>query len=77
MQRLAGDGAFTGEFKMQTAELTADTMVALAADPAYRPLTGRHLNAEQRLPRVLEEVQKKGQGRLGAEKLYLVNIATM
>ncbi|KAF2166713.1 hypothetical protein M409DRAFT_22769 [Zasmidium cellare ATCC 36951] len=77
MQKLMSDGGFTGEFKMQTPELCADTMVALAADPAYKPLTGRHLNAAQRLPRVLEEVQKKGQGRVGAENLYLVNIATM
>ncbi|KAK4496162.1 hypothetical protein PRZ48_012142 [Zasmidium cellare] len=77
MQKLMSDGGFTGEIKMQTPELCADTMVALAADSAYKPLTGRHLNAAQRLPRVLEEVQKKGQGRIGAENLYLVNIATM
>jgi hypothetical protein len=69
--------SFTGEFKMQTPELCADTMVALAADPVYKALTGHHLNASQPLPPVLEEAQKEGKGRLGAERLYLVNVATL
>ena len=63
--------------KMQTPELCADTMVALAADLAYKVLTGRHINATQPLPSILEEAQKKNKGRLGAERLHLVNITSL
>ena len=45
--------------KMQTPELCADTMVALAADPAYKVLTGRHINATQSLPSVLNGRRKR------------------
>lgn len=66
-----------GNHKAQSAEVCADTMVALTADPAYKILTGHHINATQPLPPVLKEAQKEGKGRLGAERLYLVNIATL
>ena len=63
--------------KMQTPELCADTMVTLAADPAYKVLTGRHINATQPLPSILEEAQKENKGRLGAERLHLIDITSL
>lgn len=63
--------------RKQSAECCADAMVALAADPLYKVLTGHHINATQELPPVLEEAQKENKGRIGAERLYLVNIATL
>ena len=63
--------------KTQTPELCADTMVALAADPKYAILTGHHINAPQELPKVLEEAQKDGKGRIGAERLHVVKIGTL
>ncbi|KAK3652380.1 hypothetical protein LTR56_005090 [Elasticomyces elasticus] len=63
--------------KMQTPQLCADTMVALAADPAYKILTGRHINSTQPLPSILDEAQKEGKGRLGSERLHLVNITSL
>lgn len=67
----------TGDHKTQMPEVCADTMVALAADPRYRILTGHHINATQELPLVLEEAEKEGKGRIGMERLYLVNVATL
>jgi NAD(P)-dependent dehydrogenase (short-subunit alcohol dehydrogenase family) len=58
-------------------ELCADTMVALAADPRYKVLTGRHINATQKLPPVAEEAEKEGKGRLGSERLYLITVPTL
>ena len=65
------------DMKMQKPELCADTMVALAADPVYAVLSGLHINAPQELPPLVEEAQKEGHGRLGAERLHLVKIAAM
>ena len=62
---------------MQTPELCADTMVALASDSRYAVLTGHHINATQDLNAVVEEAQKQGKGRIGEERLYLVNIGTL
>ncbi len=79
MQKLFG--MFTGvdpkDMKMQTPELCADTMVALAADPVYAVLSGFHINAPQELPPLVKEAQKEGNGRLGAERLHSVKIAAM
>ncbi|KAK4496165.1 hypothetical protein PRZ48_012145 [Zasmidium cellare] len=66
-----------GEIKMKSSELCADVMVALAADPAYKVLNGLHLNASEPLPLVLEEAQKDGKGRIGAERLYTVKVDTL
>ena len=75
MQRFLA--AVSGGHKAQTPEICADTMVALAADPHYKVLNGHHINAAQELPPLLEEAQKEGKGRLGKDRLYLVNIATL
>lgn len=79
MQKLLNmfSGVDMSGMKMQTPELCADTMVALASDPAYKALTGHHINATQSLVPVLEEVQKEGKGRLGSERLHLVNIPSL
>ena len=65
------------DIKRQDPELCADTMVALAADPRYKVLNGRHINATQELPPVAEEAEKEGKGRLGSERLYLITIPTL
>lgn len=67
----------SGDIRYQTPELCADTMVALAADPRYKVLTGRHINAIQELPPVAEEAEKEGKGRLGTDRLYLVTVPTL
>ena len=60
--------------KYQEPELPAQTAVALAAEPRCKILTSHHVNAEQNLEGVLEEAEKEGKGRIGKERLYLVNI---
>ncbi|KAH0161573.1 NAD(P)-binding protein, partial [Aureobasidium melanogenum] len=67
----------SGQMKQQEPELAADTMVALAADPRYKVLTGRHINATQELPPVAEEAEKEGMGRLGRDRLYLITVPTL
>ncbi|KAI4744550.1 NAD(P)-binding protein [Aureobasidium sp. EXF-12298] len=67
----------SGQMKQQKPELAADTMVALAADPRYKVLTGRHINATQELPPVAEEAEKEGMGRLGKDRLYLITVPTL
>ncbi|KAK6004269.1 hypothetical protein QM012_009119 [Aureobasidium pullulans] len=67
----------SGDVKRQEPELCADTMVALAADPRYKVLTGRHINATQELPPVAEEAEKEGKGRLGTDRLYLITVPTL
>ncbi|KAI5238866.1 NAD(P)-binding protein [Aureobasidium subglaciale] len=66
-----------GNFKRQTPELCANTMVALSADSRYKVLTGRYINATQELGPVVEEAGKEGKGRLGSERLYLITIPTL
>ena len=63
--------------KGQVAELPADTMVALAAEPRCKVLTGHHINSDQNLEEVLKEAEKEGQGRIGKERLYYVNIGAL
>lgn len=81
MQHPAMQGLFqmmaSGDIKYQKPELCADTMVALAADPRYKVLTGRHINAIQELPPVAEEAEKEGMGRLGTDRLYLITVPTL
>jgi NAD(P)-dependent dehydrogenase (short-subunit alcohol dehydrogenase family) len=79
MQKLFSivSGMDMSAMKTQTPQLCADTMVALAADPEYAILTGYHINAPQELPRVLEEAKKNRHGRIGAERLHVVKIATL
>lgn len=63
--------------KYQQPELAADTMVALAADKKYEVLTGHYIDATQEIAPVLDEANKEGKGRLGSERLYLVNIGQL
>lgn len=65
------------DMKMQTAELSADVMVALAAEGRGRVLHGKHINADQDLEAVIVEAEKEGGGRVEKEKLYLVNIQAL
>jgi NAD(P)-dependent dehydrogenase (short-subunit alcohol dehydrogenase family) len=69
--------ASSSEIKRQDPELCADTMVALAADPRYKVLTGHHINATQELPPVAQEAEKEGKGRLGSERLYLITVPAL
>ena len=79
MQKLFGmfSGIDPKEMEMQTPELCADTIVALAADQVYAVLSGFHINAPQELPPLVEEAWKEGHRRLGAERLHSVKIAAM
>lgn len=63
-----------GTRKFQEPELPAQFCVALAAEPRVKVLTGHHLNAEQDLEAVIVEAEKEGKGRIGKDRLYLVNI---
>jgi hypothetical protein len=67
----------SGDIERQDPELSADTMVALATDPRYKVLTGRHIDATQELPPVAEEAEKEGKGRLGSGRLYLITVPTL
>ncbi|THZ98395.1 NAD(P)-binding protein [Aureobasidium pullulans] len=67
----------SADIKRQTPGLCADTMVALAADPRYKVLTGRPINATQELLPVVEEAEKEGMGRLGKDRLYLITVPTL
>lgn len=70
-------GHMGGDRKLQAPECCADLMVSLAADPRAAALTGHHINATQDIIPCYEEAAKEGKGRIGAERLYLVNIATL
>lgn len=61
----------------QTAEIAADTMVALVANPDAKILSGYHINAPQDLEVVLKEAQKAGNGKIGKEGLYKVRIGQL
>lgn len=63
-----------GTAKYQEPELPAQFCVALAAEPRVKVLTGHHLNAEQDLEAVIKEAEKEEMGRVGKDRLYLVNI---
>jgi len=70
-------GHIGSERKFQAPECCADLMVSLAADPRAAALTGHHINATQEITPCYEEAAKEGKGRIGAERLYLVNIASL
>lgn len=53
------------------AEVPANTLVALSADPRCKALNGRYINAEQDLEKVLEAVES---GRVEKENLYWMKI---
>ncbi len=63
--------------RRQAPELSADTCVALAAEPRCAVLSGRHVNADQDLEGVVQEAEKEGKGRIGKEDLYLVRIGAL
>ena len=66
-----------GAREFQSPELPADFMVALACEPRCKVLHGKHLDAVQDLEPVLQEAEKEGGGRIGKERLYLVNIGEL
>ena len=70
-------GSVGGARKLQKPESCANTMLTLASDERCKVLNGRHLNADQVLEPVLLEAEKEGLGRVGKEKLYLVNIGEL
>lgn len=63
-----------GNVKRGKPELAADTAVAVVANERFRVLHGRHFYAGEPLDPVLEELEKPEGGRIGKERLYLVNI---
>ena len=63
--------------KEESPESCADMMVTLAADERCKVLNGHHLNADQVLGPVLEEAEKQGKGRIGKERLYLMNVGEL
>ena len=67
----------TRQANAQTPELSANTMVAVAAEPRCQVLHGRHINSDQNLEAVLNEAEKEGKGRVGKEDLYLVRIGAL
>lgn len=67
-------GSVRGPRKLQKPESCADIMVTLAADERCKVLNGHHLNADQELEPVLLEAEKPDKGRLGKDRLYLVNV---
>ena len=62
------------DLKYQTPELMADSCVALCAEERFRVLSGRFVDCEQRLDRVLEEAEKEEKGRVGKENLYRLKL---
>ncbi|MCJ1274720.1 hypothetical protein MMC21_002518 [Puttea exsequens] len=60
-----------------TVKLPADTMVALAADPDARHLSGKYIDGTQDLGAVLAEAKKGSDGRIEKEKLYSLKIDTL
>lgn len=70
-------GMASGPRKSHSPQCCADIMVALAADERCKVLHGHHLNADQELEPVLVEAEKSEKGRIGKERLYLVNIGEL
>ena len=63
--------------RKQSAQLPADTCVALVCEPRYKVLNGKHIEAVHDLSKVLEEAEKEGGGRIGKERLYSINIGIL
>ena len=70
-------GMARGPRKSHSPECCADLMVTLAADERCKVLHGHHLNADQELEPVLLEAEKPDKGRIGKERLYLVNMGEL
>jgi NAD(P)-dependent dehydrogenase (short-subunit alcohol dehydrogenase family) len=66
-----------GDRKTQSPESCANLMVTIAADKRCAVLTGHHLNGDQELEPVLAEAEKSELGRIGKDRLYLVNIGEL
>nr|POE62434.1 dehydrogenase/reductase sdr family member 7b [Quercus suber] len=69
--------SISGGHKSHSPDLCANLMVSLATDERAKALTGHHLNADQEIGPVYEEAAKEGKGRIGDDRLYLVNIAAL
>ena len=63
--------------KMGQPELPADAMVALAVDDRCKVLSGKHVDADRDIEAVVVEAEKEGGGKIGREKLYVVNIGAL
>jgi short-subunit dehydrogenase len=70
-------GMAGGPRKTHSPQCCADIMVTLAADERCKVLNGHHLNADQEFEPVLVEAEKTDKGRIGKERLYLVNIGEL
>lgn len=70
-------GMMNSSRRKQSAELPADTCVALVCDPRCKVLNGKHIEAVHDLNLVMNEAEKEGGGRIGKERLYLVNIGIL
>lgn len=70
-ERYAGQVPKQGEVKWQTTELAANTLVALCAEPRCKALSGRYIDAEQDLEKVLEAAES---GRVEKERLYWMKV---
>jgi short-subunit dehydrogenase len=70
-------GMAQGPRKSHSPECCADLMVTLAAEERCKVLRGHHLNADQELEPVLVEAEKPDKGRIGKDRLYLVNMGEL
>jgi short-subunit dehydrogenase len=66
-----------GTSKFQSPDVPANTLVAIAADPRFKVLNGKHIDAVQDVEGVLTEAEKPDGGRIAKEKLYQVNIGML
>ncbi|KAF7188981.1 Dehydrogenase/reductase SDR family member 7B [Pseudocercospora fuligena] len=71
MEHIKEAGA-SGKFTAQ--DVPANFMVALCADARAKNLSGMHVNADQDLEPVLDEMEKEGHGQIGEKDLYKVRI---
>lgn len=70
-QRYASEIPSEGGIQWQTEELAANTILALCADERCKRLSGRYVDAEQDLEKVLEAVES---GRVEKERLYWIKV---
>ncbi|EMC95098.1 hypothetical protein BAUCODRAFT_35087 [Baudoinia panamericana UAMH 10762] len=63
-----------GSFKHTDIDVPANYMVALAADERCKVLQGMYVSATAPLEAILEEAEKEGKGRIGKEKMYVINM---
>lgn len=60
--------------KYQTAELAANTFVALCADESCEAMHGRYIDSEQDLGEVIKEAEKGEEGMVSSKKLYHLKV---